>query len=65
MVSDFKTFTNKGCKIAAKFALLSRIFLFGSGLKSLNKKIVFWADFAMVETMLLDGLETYGQRVYC
>ena len=42
-------------------------FLFGSGLKSPNKKIVFWSDFAlqnMVETTLLDGLETSGRRVY-
>ena len=42
-------------------------FLFGTGLKSLNKKIVVLADFAlqnMVETTLPDGLETSGQRAY-
>ena len=43
-------------------------FLFGSGLKSpRKKKFVFFADFAlqnMVETMLPDGLETSGRRVY-
>ena len=41
-------------------------FLFGSGLKSPNKKNSFFlADFAlqnMVETTLPDGLETSGQR---
>ena len=39
--------------------------LFGSGLKSPKKS--FLADFAlqnMIETMLSDGLETSGQRVY-
>jgi hypothetical protein len=42
-------------------------FLFGSGLKSPNKKKVFFADFALqkkVETLLPDGLETSGRRAY-
>ena len=48
VVSDWRTFTNKECKITAE------------------KKLVF-ADFpvqSMVETTLLDGLETSGQRAY-
>ena len=42
-------------------------FLFGSGLKSRQKKICFLADLAlqnMVETTLPDGLETCGRRAY-
>ena len=42
--------------------------LFGSGVKSPNKKIVvFLADFAlqnMVETTLPNGMETSGKRAY-
>ena len=40
---------------------------FVKGLKSPQKKKVFFADFAlqnMVETTLPDGLETSGQRAY-
>ena len=44
------------------------IFLFGSGLKSpQKKKVFFFADFAlqnMVETTLPDVLETSGRRAY-
>ena len=42
-------------------------FLFVSSLQSPQKKVYFFADFAlqnMVETMLPDGLETSVQRVY-
>ena len=45
-----------------------KTFLFKSGLKSPHKKkVYFCADFAipnMVETLLPDGLETSGRRVY-
>ena len=49
VVSDLKTFTNKGGKIAAQICFC------------------FYADFplqTMAETMLPDGLETSGWRVY-
>ena len=42
-------------------------FLLGNGLKLQRKKRLFFADFSlqiMVETTLLDGLETSGQRIY-
>ena len=55
-------------KVMERSGLTLEFFLFGSGLKlPRTKKVFFFADFAlqnMLETTLLDGLETSAQRVY-
>ena len=63
----FLEIRNRWGKVLERSGLRIEHFLLGYGLKLQRKKSAFFADFPlqnMVETMLSDGLETSGRRVY-
>ena len=66
MSNIFRDLESLGKSIEKKWSYIWTL-LFGSILKLPQKKLVFFANFAlqnMVETALPDGLETSGRRVY-